>query len=74
MKPLVPAPRFRKNSKFIPDEGVQGHGLDIVKLLQGVLDLPLVRLGVHNEATAIQTRSHLESQIAAASVLDSDAE
>lgn len=49
MKRLVPGLSFCQNSKFIPDEGVQSHGLDIVKLLQGVLDLPLVRLGVHNE-------------------------
>lgn len=49
MKRLVHALELCKDSIFIPDEGVQGHGLDIVKLLQGVLDLPLVRLGVHNE-------------------------
>lgn len=33
----------------VPDQGVDLDGLDVVKLLQGLLDLALVGLGVHNE-------------------------
>jgi len=33
----------------VPDEGVDLDGIDIIQLLEGLLDLPLVRLDVDNE-------------------------
>jgi hypothetical protein len=34
---------------FIPDESVDLDGLDVVQLLEGLLDLTLVRLDIHDE-------------------------
>lgn len=33
----------------LPDQGVDLDGVNVVKLLESLLDLPLVRLDIHNE-------------------------
>lgn len=38
-----------RSSSSIPDKSVDLHTLNVVELLQRLLDLPLIRLGVHDE-------------------------
>lgn len=35
--------------RYIPDQGVDLDGVNVVELLESLLDLPLVRLDIHNE-------------------------
>lgn len=39
--------------RYIPDEGVDPNGVHVVRLLQGLLDLTLVRLAVNNEHKSV---------------------
>jgi hypothetical protein len=44
---------FTRRYKCVPDEGVDLNGIDIIKLLQGILNLSLVGQSVNNEHQSV---------------------
>jgi hypothetical protein len=68
---MFPAESMKpRNQCPIPDESVDLDGVDIVQLLEGQLDLSLVRLDVHNENQGVVLLNLLHGTLSVERVKD----